>query len=517
LSAADISRPGAGGAEAAGPRLYGNWRAERGWGIGSLSTGATVTVFAAVLVPLLAVSIAPVAALPLAGVAAVVLAAVLVRVGGVSAVDVVVRWVRFHRARRAGWTELSAGVLCEHPRGTDLPGVLAPLVPLDVDDGRGTRHALLWNRRTGSLCVVLRCSPIGLDLADTAQTDTWVAAWGAWLSDLGFQPLIRHVAVTVDTVPASATTVADHVAAAVDPTAPRLARRVLGELVAMAPATVAAVDVRVTICFDPDRAVPKPTDLLAGVVEVARWIPGLENGLAACGVAVLGRADLNWLAGRIRGAFDPAAHPDATRDREIAPTGARANRPARTVAEILDWADAGPVAAREEWDRYQHESGSSVSWALREAPRQAVGPTVLAPLLTPGPWARRVTWLYHPYPADQAAARLESEVTSGQIRQAWAARTRRDETQRERDDRARALQSAREEAHGAGLGRVTAYVTTTVLHEEELDAAVADVEQRAGAAKLRLRRLRGSQAAGFAAGLGLGSDPHDLLAHRGGR
>ena len=29
-----------------GPRLYGNWRAERGWGVGSLSTTATVTVFA---------------------------------------------------------------------------------------------------------------------------------------------------------------------------------------------------------------------------------------------------------------------------------------------------------------------------------------------------------------------------------------------------------------------------------------------------------------------------------------
>ncbi|MBW0116407.1 hypothetical protein I4J48_14240, partial [Pseudonocardia sp. KRD-169] len=39
-----------------GPRLYGNWRAERGWGIGSLSTTATLVLFAAVLVPLLAVS-----------------------------------------------------------------------------------------------------------------------------------------------------------------------------------------------------------------------------------------------------------------------------------------------------------------------------------------------------------------------------------------------------------------------------------------------------------------------------
>jgi hypothetical protein len=34
------------------PRLYGNWRAERGWGIGRLSSTATIIVFLAVLAPL---------------------------------------------------------------------------------------------------------------------------------------------------------------------------------------------------------------------------------------------------------------------------------------------------------------------------------------------------------------------------------------------------------------------------------------------------------------------------------
>jgi len=184
-----------------GPRLYGNWRAERGWGIGSLSTSATIVLFATVVTPLLAVSAFPAAALPLFGVSAVVIAAVVVRVGGVSLADVVVRRVRFHRAQAAGWTELSAGVLTEHPRGADLPGVLAPLRPLDVDDGRGGRHTLLWHRRTGTLTAVLRCAPIGLDLADPDRADAWVAAWGALLADLGYLPLVRHIAVTVDTPP----------------------------------------------------------------------------------------------------------------------------------------------------------------------------------------------------------------------------------------------------------------------------------------------------------------------------
>jgi hypothetical protein len=59
-------------------------------------------------------------------------------------------------------------------------------------------------------------------------------------------------------------------------------------------------------------------------------------------------------------------------------------------------------------------------------------------------------------------------VTSGQIRRAWPSRTRRDETPRDRDDRDRAVQSAREEAEGAGVGRFTLYVTTTVTEPDQL-------------------------------------------------
>ncbi|MDN5855208.1 MAG: hypothetical protein L0K86_20640, partial [Actinomycetia bacterium] len=245
-------------------------------------------------------------------------------------------------------------------------------------------------------------------------------------------------------------------------------------------------------------------DLLAAAVEVGRRLPAIENGLAGCGVAVLARADVAWLIGRLRTAFDPHHRADI----------ARLGETATSDAVALDWADAGPLAASESWDSYRHDSGMSVSWALREAPRQAVGPAVLAPLLAPGPFARRVTWLYQPYPAEQAAAKVEAQVSAGQVRRAWAERTRRDETQRDRDDRDRALQSAREEAQGAGVGRFTLYATTTVTDPPDLPAAVADVEQRAGQAKLRLRLLRGSQAAGFAAALGVGIDPTDLLTHR---
>lgn len=480
--------------------MYGNWRPERGWGIGSLSTTATVTLFLALLAPLLAMSIAPITALPLAGASVIVLAGMLLRVRGSTAAEYLARALRFRRARAAGWTELSGGMITDHPRAADLPGVLAPLVPVETDDGRGGRQCLLWDRRSGRLAAVLCLSPVGLDLADADQADLWVAGWGSLLADLGYHRLVTGLTVTIDTAPSGGTTLRHHVARSLHPGAPTLAKRVLDELVAATPATAADIDARATITVDPARATPKPADLVEACVEVVRGLPAIENGLATAGVAVLGRAQTSYLLGRIRAAFDPAARPALTGAGE----------------ELLRWTDAGPIAASEGWDSYRHDSGISVTWGMREAPRQSVSARVLAPLLSPGQYPRRISLVYEPYPAEQAAAKVEAEITSGQIRRAWAERTHRDETQRDRDDRERAMQSAREEAEGAGVGRFTLYVTTTVIDDHDLPAAVADVENRAGQAKIRLRRLRGTQAAAFAIGLGLGVDPVDVARrHRG--
>lgn len=481
------------------PRTYGNWRKARGFGIGSLGPVETAVLFIAVGVPVFAASFSGTVALALGAIAALVGAAVLIRINGQSASDVVMRRVRFSRGKSAGWTELSGGMLTDHPRREDLPGPMAPVVPLSTDDGRGGKQGLLWDRRTGWLTAVLRVSPVGLELADQSQADSWVANWGAFLADLGYQPLIRHITVSVDTAPSGGATLRDYVAERIDPRAPASARAVMDELAAAAPESSAEVDTRVAITFDPMRANPRPTDLLAAVAEVTRWLPGLESHLGMAGVAVLGRATAEWITGRLRVAYDPASRADVARLRDET-----AN------PELLLWAEAGPIRARESWDHWRHDSGISVAWAMSEAPRQAVVDRVLVPLLAPGPFARRVSLLYEPFSAGAAADEVEREITNTQVRRAWAAKTKRDETQRDRDDMSRAVQSAREEAEGAGVGRFTLYTSTTVVDEAQLPAATADMEQRAGQCKLRLRQLRGAQSCGFAASLGFGLNPAEL-------
>lgn len=485
-----------------GPRMYGNWRKARGLGLGSLSSGQTAILFAAVLSTVLCMFISPQLALVAVAVAAVIAAAVLIRFEEQSLADVVTRHARFRSAARAGLLELTGGLLSDHPRRADLPGPMAPLVPLSTSDGRGGRQCLLWDRLTGRLTAIIRIAPVGLDLADRAQGDIWVASFGGFLAELGYHPMVRHLSVTMDTAPSGGTTLRDYVAQRLDPDAPPGARAVMDELVAASPTNSADADAWVAVTFDPKKCSPPPEDLLGAVAEVTRWLPALETKIAACGVAVLGRATVEWIAQRLRIAYDPDSRTDV-------------HRLSADGDEAALWAEAGPVAAAEEWDHWRHDSGFSVAWAMTEAPRQAVSARVLIPLLSPGPWPRRTTILYEPYGAADTAGQVERQVTASHFRRAIATRTRRDETQRDRDDQARALQAAQEEAAGAGVLDFTLYVSTTVTAEKDLPIAAADVEQRAGMAKIRLRRARRAQLAGFSAALGMGINPRELARRHG--
>lgn len=75
------------------------------------------------------------------------------------------------------------------------------------------------------------------------------------------------------------------------------------------------------------------------------------------------------------------------------------------------------------------------------------------------------------------------------------------------------MQTAGEEATGAGVGLMSMFVTVTVLDPGDLGRAVADIESRADTAKIRHRRLHASQAAGFATTLPCGVFPSQLARH----
>ena len=504
------------------PRTYGGWRRRRSIGLFGLGTTATLCVLGGVLVLLVLGAVSLTALLYVAPPIAIAAGLGLIRLDGVPVAVRVVQRIRWWHGVSRGYTKYRAGVVIEHPRAFQLPGVLAPMRLLDAEDGAGGRYGLVWDRRAGFLTATLRVIPASTHLADRADADSWVANWGGWLAALGYVPMLRWVTVTVDTAPEPGTTLADSVTASVDPRAPEPARRILGELVASAPGAAADVDTRVSLTFNPAAAPAQPKSLEAAVAEVGRTLHTLQAALGGCGVTVQGRASAADLAGIVRTAFDPAARGHIT---HLTTGGTRqSGRPTEPIrfsaagdgnppaGGAPDWRDAGPVGAEELWDRYRHDSGVSVSWAWHDAPRQNVHADVLARLLSPGPHPKRVSLQYRPLPAATATRVLENEVRAAEFRREYRRRTRRDETARDTADHARAQQAAAEEAQGAGVCLVNLFVTTTVTDEAELARAVADTEAAAEQSKIRLRRLWRSQAAGFAASLPCGICPPELAA-----
>ncbi|MEU9845566.1 SCO6880 family protein [Actinomadura sp. NPDC048032] len=112
----------------------------------------------------------------------------LVRVGGVPLARVVLARCRWRWGVWRGHTRYRAGVVIDHPRAFQLPGVLAPLTLLSAEDGYGGRYGIVWDRRAGLLTATLRVVPASTWLADRSDADTWIASWGGWLAALGHMP-----------------------------------------------------------------------------------------------------------------------------------------------------------------------------------------------------------------------------------------------------------------------------------------------------------------------------------------
>jgi hypothetical protein len=484
------------------PRDYGGWRRRRGIGLLGLGAAGTAAVLGALLVLIITAAADAAALLYLAPPVLLAGGLGMARIGGEPLAVAALRRIRWQYASSRNWTRYRAAVVAGHSPGFQMPGVLAPLALLDCEDGYGGRYGIVLDRRTGLMTPTLRVIPASTWLANRQDADTWVANWGGWLASLGYLPMVRHVTVTIDTAPEPGTSLADSVAAALDPASPLAARQIMGQLVESAPAAAADVDTRVSISFDPKLSPAAPADMTAAAAEVGRAMHGLESALGTCGVTVLGRASAGELAGIVRTAFDPAARGEV--NRILAPPQ---HAP---PSQELGWADAGPVGAEEEAGCYRHDSGISVTWAWQEAPRQNVTADVLARLVAPGRHPKRVSLQYRPFPAAEATRVLESEVNAAQFRAVYKHRTGRDETARDSADQARARQAAAEEAAGAGVCLVSLYVTVTVTSDAELPRAAAETEAAAESSKIRLRRMTYSQAAGWAATLPCGICPAEL-------
>ncbi|QBX57307.1 PrgI family protein [Nocardioides seonyuensis] len=208
-------------------------------------------------------------------------------------------------------------------------------------------------------------------------------------------------------------------------------------------------------------------------------------------VAALKSADLSpgdWLtpgdlALILRSAYDPAVAGALERHGDLG----------------RDLATAGPVTVTESWGSLRSDSAHHCVLWISEWPRSLVFPGFLAPLLLSSGVRRTFTLLYTPMRTDRAARDIRKKKTEyisdaaqrqkiGQIEDAQQSAEYQDVLQQEADLTA-----------GHGVLRVTGLVAISATDPDELERAVATVEQAAIQASCETRRLWGQQAQGFAA------------------
>lgn len=208
-------------------------------------------------------------------------------------------------------------------------------------------------------------------------------------------------------------------------------------------------------------------------------------------VAALRSADLapsSWLtcgeiAVILRSAYDPAVAATLERHGELGQS----------------LATAGPVAVNESWSRLRTDSAFHAVLWISEWPRSRVYPGFLAPVLLSTGIQRSFSLLCTPMRSDQAARDIRKKKTEyisdaaqrqriGQIEDASQTAEFQDVLQQEADLTA-----------GHGVLRYTGLISVSARTADDLDAAVAAIEQAAIQASCETRLLVGQQAQAFTA------------------
>ncbi|MCL3862071.1 PrgI family protein [Actinotalea sp. K2] len=349
-----------------------------------------------------------------------------------------------------------------------LPGIAGPLAIATTPSGTAVVH----DRRAGTLTAVARVSSAGFLLADVAVQDHRVGAWGRVLGSLSQADDVVRLQVLHRSLPAPGAS------SSLMGLGEGFAARVLSELLAQTPAdqreTLVAVSLR---AGRSRRGRPDPAHL----AQVDESLMTLARALAGADLVVAAWLDAAEVRRAVRASYDPS--------------------PAALAPSLVPVASqAGPMAAREFWDRLECDGAVHAVYWVAEWPRSEVHPGFLQSLaLAPGV-RRSVSLTVEPL---TAAASLR------QIRRAKAEHIA-DSAQRAKlgqveDESVRAEQAdlARREAElvaGHGDLRFTGLLTVTAATVEELTAAGSALRSAAAQAMCEVRRLDGQHGLAHAAG-----------------
>ena len=406
-----------------------------------------------------------------------------VSVGGRKLVDwlpIVARWT---------WRNTEDQLIFRHrviqprPVGTlSLPGDAAALREW-VDPESGA--AMVHDPHAQTLTAVLGVTHPAFVLLDPGEQERRVAGWGRVLATACRSGRIARLQVSERTLPDSGSGLAEWWArhGSDDGSWPATTYR---ELIERAGPTSERHATTISLALDMHAAARQVRSAgggLRGAATVLREeMTTLVSALRAADLTTTGWLSPGEVAVILRSAYDPAAAPALERHSDIS----------RSLAT------AGPLAVTEGWDKVRTDSAHHTVLWLSEWPRSQIYPGFLAPMLLTSGVNRTFSLICTPVRADLAVRDIRKKKVGllsdaaqrakiGQIEDAARTAEYQDVLQQESDLTA-----------GHGVLRYTGLIAVSAPTVDELDAAVAAIEQAAVQASCETRRLVGQQAQAFA-------------------
>ncbi|WP_280215837.1 SCO6880 family protein [Nocardia cyriacigeorgica] len=472
-------------------RMYGRWEKPRSagffgltWGVSMLGLGLVIAVMVSFMITR---SVQISGALLL--LSALVFTPLAVTVDGRTGWELVLLRVQFAVARARGEHVLQQGRFSRIPGIAKLPGLLANSRLSEYETPGGRRFALIHIPRTDHYTVVMRVIPRGKELVDQAQIDSWVDEYGRFLATQSRGGEVVAVTAVLDNVVETRLKQTREVARLVRPDAPVFAKQVMAEAGADVGGVAVRIEAWIAITY---RAIGKTRlrrDTGEQAREIGRRLQGVLSQLARAGLPATPLQA--WeVMGLVRSRYDLAAQ----RDIEAAGPDLLATQ---------SWDSVGPLAHRDRWDHYVHDGGRSITWEMNLAPQGAVPETVLEELLRPRADVprKRVAIVYRLHSAAEATSLVDSDYKDALA----AEQTQRGVATAGARIRVGNTEATRiEQARGAGLTRFGLLVTVTDQLDADIPGIEASVQGMSAASRLGVRRCYGTQAAAFAASLGIG-------------
>ncbi|MFD4356813.1 SCO6880 family protein [Nocardia sp. NPDC058518] len=422
------------------------------------------------------------------------------RIGGKTIYEQLVLERKFRRERRSGRNVLRAGPLSHAPGGrTRLPGVAASTEMWWGIDKYGRRFGMIRMHTTGQYTAVLRCSARGMTGMEQAAINEMVAQWGDFIATTGQPGDIAGIVPIVEVLPETGARLGAEIRRIDSPNAPAQVRDWLQQAGSGhdADANGTQLHTRIAITWNA-RTAAKKQDPMLMLADLAERIPTMCEQLRRVQVVATPMSD-HQIAATVRRCFEPRLTVEMAVEQLMRYSG---EPPAH---EIIDWVDAGPIAADDN-DRatYSHDNAYSRCWVMTAPPAGFFNETVLKPLMEPRADIprRRLAMFLRPLNPTEAANSAHKDLLSATADVSGA----RGMTSARAELKLRATHQARdEEAKGAGVVDQAMIFTVSADSRAELEAIAEIVEKDLfPAARIQMRPAYRTQASTFLAGLGIG-------------